>query len=52
MVDISRVTAQDKEEVRQEAIRDMQTLYRINQRWNLPGITEFIRKKQKELTGW
>ncbi|MFO8048206.1 MAG: hypothetical protein R6U29_04160 [Desulfosudaceae bacterium] len=52
MTDISRVTARDDETTRQNAINHMQTLYNINQRWNLPGITDFIRKKQKELLGW
>lgn len=52
MTDISRVMAGDEEAARRAAIGKMEILYRINQRWNLPGINEFILRKQKELTGW
>jgi len=52
MTSLGRVSRQDDEATRQAAINDMKTLYRINQRWNLPGINEFILQKQKELMGW
>lgn len=52
MTDISRVSRDDDETTRQAAIEQMQKLYQINQRWNLPGIKDFIFRKQKELMGW
>jgi bifunctional N-acetylglucosamine-1-phosphate-uridyltransferase/glucosamine-1-phosphate-acetyltransferase GlmU-like protein len=52
MTDISRVTAEDDETARRTALGNMEKLYRINQRWNLAGINEFILRKQKELSGW
>ncbi len=52
VTDISRVSRGDDDATRQAAIENMKKLYRINQRWNLPGVREFILKKQKELMGW
>ncbi|MEW6077292.1 MAG: hypothetical protein AB1724_05745 [Thermodesulfobacteriota bacterium] len=52
MTDIGRVTAGDDESSRRTAIGNMEKLYRINLRWNLAGVNEFILRKQKELSGW
>jgi hypothetical protein len=52
MTGISRVSRDDDEATRKAALEQMKQLYRINQRWNLPGIQSFIVKKQKELMGW
>ena len=52
MTDIGRVSAGDDDATRRAAIGNMEKLYRINQRWNLSGINEFILRKQKELSGW
>lgn len=52
MNDISSVSAGDDEGRRQAALKNMIKLYQINKRWNLPGINEFLVRKQKELKGW
>lgn len=52
MADISSVSAEDDEATRQAAVNNMIKLYQINKRWNLPGINEFLVRKQKELKGW